>query len=156
MLKPDGKLSLVIPDICYCFDYFGGVSNTGEVLDAWHQRRTRPTAGQVFHMQANAVRRNNQIAGEAGNKGELSIGPFVDAADLWRRASSSDEYLDVHCWRFVPSSFDLILQDLRQLGLTSFSVETRFDTAGCEFRFLLDKGRESGLIERLAYLKQSG
>jgi len=75
------------------------------------------------------------------------------AVDLWRRASSSEEYLDVHCWRFVPSSFDLISQDIRQLGLTSFSVEMRFDTAGCELCVVLAKGSGTNSVERLHALE---
>jgi predicted SAM-dependent methyltransferase len=154
LLRPNGKLSLVIPDKRYCFDYFGEVSNTGEILDAWHQQRTRPTPGQVFHMHANLGRLNNQIAWEVGKTGEFSIGDFDGAAALWRRASSSNEYIDVHCWRFVPAVFDLMLQDLRQLGLTSFSAETSFDTVGCEFCVVLVKGPPIDSVDRMHLLKK--
>lgn len=154
LLKPNGKLSLVIPDKRYCFDYFGEVTNTGEILDALYQRRTRPTPGQVFHMHVNSVHLNNQIAWEAGRTGQFSIGNFDDAAALWRKATSSEEYIDVHVWRFVPASFELVLQDLRRLGLTSLSVETRFDTAGCEFVVVLVKGeRELAEVDRICALK---
>lgn len=43
LLKPDGLLSLVVPDKRYCFDYFSPISSTGNVLDAYAEKRVRPS-----------------------------------------------------------------------------------------------------------------
>jgi SAM-dependent methyltransferase len=48
LLKTDGVLSLVIPDKRYCFDYFSPPSTTGSVLDAWAEKRIRPSAGLMW------------------------------------------------------------------------------------------------------------
>jgi SAM-dependent methyltransferase len=162
LLAPGGKISLIIPDKRYCFDHFGAASNTGEVLDAWHERRTRPTPGQVFHMYANAVRLNGQIAWsedlqgtyELGHPGPL--GPHGAAIDMWNKAASSAEYYDVHCWRFVPASFDLLFHDLRLLGLISLSIESKYETCGCEFFIVLSRdGHVHDDIDRLEFLRSS-
>lgn len=160
LLAPGGKISLIIPDKRYCFDHFGAASNTGEILDAWHERRTRPTPGQVFHMYANAVRMNGQIAWSNSLKGgyELGhpgpLGPHGAAIDMWNKAASSTEYYDVHCWRFVPASFELLLHDLRLLGLVSLSVESKYETCGCEFFVVLSRCEKvSTDIDRLNLLQ---
>ncbi len=62
LLKPEGKLSLVIPDKRYCFDYFNPVSSTGQLLDAYEQKRIRPSPGQIFDHLSNASSRSGKIA----------------------------------------------------------------------------------------------
>ena len=62
LLKPDGILSLIIPDKRYCFDYFSPISTTGNLLDAYAEKRVRPSHGQVFDHFANASKRKGNIA----------------------------------------------------------------------------------------------
>jgi len=62
LLKPNGVLSLVVPDKRYCFDYFQPLSTTGMLIDAYTQNRKRPSAGQVFDHFANAATANGAIA----------------------------------------------------------------------------------------------
>ena len=62
LLKPNGVLSLVVPDKRYCFDYFQPISTTGMLLDAHTQKRTHPTPGQVFDNFANNAKANGAIA----------------------------------------------------------------------------------------------
>lgn len=156
LLKPEGVLSLVIPDKRYCFDYFSPVTSTGELLDAWWSRRTRPSPGKVFDHFANAVKRDGNGAWGADTaRGEFAlIHTLNDAKSLWERALSTEDYMDVHCWRFTPASFRLLLSDLRDLGLTEFGVKVEFDTVGCEFFVSLGKGYEVRCTDRLSMLKQ--
>ncbi|WP_246503919.1 hypothetical protein [Plastoroseomonas arctica] len=46
-------------------------------------------------------------------------GKLDKAMKLAEHARASPEYVDVHCWRFVPSSFRLLIEDLRALGMTT-------------------------------------
>lgn len=69
LLKPNGVLSLVVPDKRYCFDYFQPLSTTGMLLDAYTQKRTRPSAGQVFDHFANAATAKGAIAWSPDYKG---------------------------------------------------------------------------------------
>jgi hypothetical protein len=156
LLKPDGRLSLVIPDKRYCFDCLNGVTSTGELLDAYAEKRTRPSPGKVFDHIAGASRRGTAVAWSREAQGDLDlIHPFAQARDMWNRASTAPGYIDVHCWRFTPASFHLLLSDLRGLGLTGLGVFSVFPPAGCEFYVTLGKvpEGESRDLDRLALLK---
>ena len=135
LLKPKGVLSLVVPDKRYCFDYFQVLTTTGMVLDAFQEIRTSPTAGQVFDHFANAATLNGAIAWSENQRegADGLIHNFADAKSQWERRVQTDEYIDVHCWRFTPESFNLIIADLVQLGLINLEIRAKFPTSGCEF-----------------------
>lgn len=143
LLKPDGILSLVIPDKRYCFDYFSSSSSTGNLLDAYAEKRVKPSHGQIFDHFANASRRNGNIAWGAdglGGADEL-VHTFVEAQTHWTRSVSTTDYIDVHCWRFTPASYRLLISDLQGLCLINLGIKAEFDTMGCEFYVSL--GRDS-------------
>ena len=158
LLKPGGRLALVVPDKRFCFDYFQPIDLTGSWLDAFHEKRTRPTPGQVFDHLSNGCCLDQLSAWSAAHSGELGLlNSFEHAAEIWFQAKTSNEYFDVHCWRFVPASFQLIVADLFALGLTRLQIFQQFDTEGCEFYTFLEKS--AGYIaprDRLALLKTSG
>jgi predicted SAM-dependent methyltransferase len=156
LLKPAGILSLVIPDKRYCFDYFSSSSSTGNVLDAYAEKRLRPSHGQIFDHIANASKRNGNIAwssDEIGGADEL-VHTFSEAQAHWARSVSTTEYIDVHCWRFTPASFRLLVSDLLNLGLINLEIKEEFDTTGCEFFVsLCKKGDAPMKFDRLALLQ---
>lgn len=134
LLKPSGVLSLVIPDKRYCFDHFQPLSTTGLLLDAHFYKRSRPSPGQVFDNIANASNFNGNIAwsrnhGHANNLNHT----LYDAKVNYENSLLRDEYIDVHCWRFTPESFKLIISDLLELGLLRLEPKISYPTNGCEF-----------------------
>ena len=79
-------------------------------------------------------------------RGEMSfIHTLGDAQSAWIQARESDEYIDIHNWRFTPSSFRLILHDLQRLNQTGLVEMGGFDTEGCEFFISLGKCQEKSL-----------
>jgi hypothetical protein len=70
---------------------------------------------------------------------------FSDAASFFRDYGNHNEYVDAHAWRFTPSSFRLILMDLKNLCLTDFSEVGFHDTAGCEFFVSLGRSLQGEL-----------
>lgn len=141
LLKPEGRISLVIPDKRYCFDYYGQISTTGDFLDAYHEKKTRPSPGQVFDHFANVVVRSGAITWGIHSQEPLSLlHTFEQAQELWNRTRSTDEYIDVHCWRFVLESFGLLVDDLRRLGLIRMFIIREYETVGFEFYATLAKG----------------
>ena len=141
LLKPDGILSLVIPDKRFCFDCLSPASSTGNVLDAYTEERTRPSHGQIFDCVANAAQRKGNIVwGDdmLGGPDEL-LHTFASAKAHWEKSRASEEYFDVHCWRFTPSSFRLVVSDLQGLALISLEIKAEFGTTGCEFYVSLGK-----------------
>lgn len=151
LLKPHGILSLVIPDKRYCFDYFSSISSTGNVLDAYSEKRVRPSPGQIFDHFANAAKRRGNITWSSDKLGGADefIHPFQQAQALWDRSVSTTEYIDTHCWRFTPNSFHLMLSDLQMIGLTGFGIAKEFDTEGCEFFVALRKNSVQHSLNRL-------
>jgi len=155
LLKADGVLSLVIPDKRYCFDHFSPPTSTGQLLDAWAERRTRPSHGQVFDFFANASKRDGSITWGPGAGGANALAhTFAEAREIWTLSCTTSEYIDIHCWRFVPASFRLLLADLQALGLTGLGIKAEFDTTGCEFFVSLGKGGNPANFSRLEQLKR--
>jgi SAM-dependent methyltransferase len=140
LLKPNGVLSLVVPDKRYCFDYFQPLSSTGMLLDAHTEERVRPSSGQVFDHFANSSSCNKGGAWSAEcGEADAIIHSFSEAIEHYRAANETNEYIDVHCWRFIPESFNLILHDLFRLELLLFEVKAQSVTDGCEFYVSLSK-----------------
>lgn len=154
ILRPGGVLSLILPDMRCCFDQYMPLTTTGQWLDAHHQGRMRPTPGQVFDHHADAIARQGRIAWPLGDPAAPNlVHELPIAADLWRRARDGDEYIDSHLWRFVPASFRLLVQDLRDLGLTELVIKRDWDTVGHEFHAVLGTGLPHiGRVDRLATL----
>lgn len=158
LLKPNGALSLVVPDKRYCFDFFSPVSSTGQILDAHAEKRSRPSPGQVFDHVANAAKCKGEIVWAEDEKGGADglAHTLDEARDQWAHALQSTAYIDVHVWRFTPASFRLLISDLASLGLINLEIQAEFDTTGCEFYATLK--RKHGVrpaVDRLSALKKS-
>ena len=83
LLKPDGVLSLVIPDKRYCFDYFRWPSSTGDLLQAFTEKRIRHNPGTVFDHVSNRVKMGGRRLGL--QKQKLRNFPLYIA---WRKRSN--------------------------------------------------------------------
>jgi len=58
-------------------------------------------------------------------------------------AQNSDEYIDIHNWRFTPASFKLILADICALRYLNLSIKSFYPTQGFEFVCQLQKNPDS-------------
>jgi hypothetical protein len=63
-------------------------------------------------------------------------------------------YVDVHTWRFVPSSFRLIVNDLYETGEIRLREDKFFDSVGNEFYVTLSKQGLGCPVDRLTLAKQ--
>ncbi len=154
VLKEDGILSLVIPDIRYHFDYFRPITGISKVIDAYYDKKTIHSAGTTVEYHLNCTTRGSQIAWEEGFKGEFSLlYTCKDAYNQMQRVIQKKEYLDLHAWSFTPTSFRVLIQDLNDLGFISFREVCFFPSAGCEFYITLGKKGEGFLQTRLDALK---
>ncbi len=157
LLAADGVLALAIPDKRYCFDTYQVPTSTGDVLDAHYQQRTRATPGKLFDHVANAawLSPGGAIAWDPGNTSDVALlHTFGDAQSAWSRAQTSSDYVDVHNWRFTPSRFLLILQDLRALGLTALGIEDAPTWNGCEFYQVLRRTERPLTFDRRQLLER--
>jgi GT2 family glycosyltransferase/SAM-dependent methyltransferase len=139
VLKPGGVLSMAIPDRRTSFDYFRPHSTTGEFLEAFWERRDRPTPGQIFTYEA--LHAKNDIDGVERIGWSLTsdpstirfVGNFANAFSRGTAAASNRDYVDVHCWAFTPASFELIITDLQTLGVLRMRLAKLVGPNGHEF-----------------------
>ncbi|MCX8035080.1 MAG: methyltransferase domain-containing protein [Candidatus Dojkabacteria bacterium] len=157
LLKDEGVLSLAVPDMRYCFDYFAPYSSTGSIIDAHMHRLTKPSPGMVFTSMSNASIRNGKLAWfpEDSTGPDAVLHTFDTLKDHLKKAQEG-EYIDVHCWRFTPSSFKLIMYDLFNLGYTNFVIKNEFDTVEFEFFVTLgiDKNKKHIEFDRYSLLRK--
>jgi predicted SAM-dependent methyltransferase len=144
LIKGDGVLALVVPDMRYCFDCLSPLTSVGELLDAYQSKRSRPTPGQIFNHYSRASLKNGAIAWSQKERGTISFAhSFSEASEMYKKAVNSSEYIDTHCWRFTPKSFELIMNDLNDLGMIGLSIHSSYETTGCEFHVNLSANNES-------------
>lgn len=141
LLSPDGVVVLVIPDKRYCFDYFQSLTMTGELLDAHIQHRVRHTRRLAFdHFAYAATDGGTEAWAQHPIQGIRLIHGLEDALQAFRMFDHTVGYEDLHAWRFVPSSFELLLLELAGLGETDWRVERITSPSGPEFIAWLRRG----------------
>jgi SAM-dependent methyltransferase len=100
LLKPDGVLSLAVPDMRYCFDALQSRSTTGLALQAALSDTHRPSPAAVFDHAANQSARNGK-----GTWRRIGFSPIkltnslVSAKAKFDEYVSSDAHTDIHVWR---------------------------------------------------------
>jgi len=156
LLKPDGILLLAVPDKRYCFDVFQPLTSTGQVLQAHLDGRSRPTPGALFDDLAYNAVREDAIGWARDDARSLRFfAALQSAASAFDGARHSAEYHDVHVWRFVPSSFRLILHDLRAIGEIGLGERFYQDMGGHEFCVTLSAVALGCPVDRLTLAKQA-
>lgn len=150
ILLPSGKLSLVIPDKRFCFDYFRSLTNTGGVLESYFQNVQKPSIKAVFDAVSNAVAFEGNIAwNHHVNEARLQRISTLQQALEMAESVHQGEYHDVHSWCFTPSSFLRIISDLIKLRFLNFSVSNFHNTVGHEFYIILKKESKDADISPL-------
>jgi SAM-dependent methyltransferase len=128
VLGATGTLRMAVPDKRYCFDHFRRISDVSEWLQAFHERRTKPTIYQVFREEA--------LRSTPGNDGCWI--PARQTLAFYRswfgpNGCVPEVYVDTHCWAFTPESFELLLHDVRAFGLVPLRIDRISEPHGLEF-----------------------
>jgi SAM-dependent methyltransferase len=120
VLKPGGRVLLVVPDKRFTFDIRRRCTAVSELVDAFFADRSRPAFGQIYDQFAEAAQVN--VAAAWRGVDMTATAPAVDghgpllALDMCRRAQTGGAYVDVHCSVFTPYSFIALLRQLATLG----------------------------------------
>jgi SAM-dependent methyltransferase len=141
VLKPGGVLSMAVPDRRVCFDYFRPHSTLADWLEAYFQRRQRPTHAQIFLQDSlhSRYRRNgHELVGFSLDDDPANIVPLQSLKEAFTRWSEfvdhpDETYHDTHCSAFTPASMELILRDLKYLGVIQLDIQLISGTYGNEF-----------------------
>lgn len=117
LLNDNGTLVLVVPDKRFCFDALRPLTTTGELLQAFHEKRKRHTPGQVFDFASSYVKKNATTIWVDTDLDNMEIANTTDGAlSLYEQAKLEESYIDIHAWRFTPSSFRMLVGMLRSTG----------------------------------------
>lgn len=155
-LKPDGVISMAIPDKRACFDYFRPQSMTGELIAAYMEKRNRPTPSQRFAYNAFTCR----LDLDTGEMASFWLGAdpnLIGAREIahgLRCWDNPDEYWDTHCWTFTPASFRLLMLDLQFLGLISLVLEDINGPNNDEFYVRLRNPLEKVAITHVSFYRE--
>lgn len=140
LLRPDGCLALVVPDMRYCFDRFRERSSLGTVIDAAHSNPRVHSAGTLTEAALYATRRGGYIAWSARFRGQYEWVHSLEEAKELALQADTGTYVDVHRWVFTPHHLRLLLHDLADTGHISLRESHFHDTVGCEFLIFLRPG----------------
>jgi hypothetical protein len=140
LLKPDGVLVLAVPDKRYCFDVLRTLTSIGDLLDAYRDRRTRHTPGAVFDFASSSATRGGAIGWPQTAEGSLTFSNDIAAAfRLFQEVQETDDYRDIHAWRFTPSSFRMIVRNLKEAQVLGLREQEFHPTEGHEFYIALSR-----------------
>lgn len=141
ILKPGGMLSMAVPDNRACFDHFRMPTRLSEWLAAYHGNFMQPSAEAIFDLAANESRfmvggmpyPSCNIARDAAEDFVLTGDLTKAYADYLERLKGPFAYFDTHCTIMFPQTLELMLRDLRHLGLCDLEIVEVSATYGHEF-----------------------
>jgi hypothetical protein len=156
ILTQNGVVSLVIPDKRYCFDYFRPVSNLSQVIDAFIARRKRHSQGSVVEYFLYHCWKNEMLAWHKAYSGDVRFPyPIEFAKDMFAKAASCQDYIDIHAWCFTPSSFRLLVHDLERLELITLKECIFFPTVEYEFFVSMSRHTSGSEVSRVNLMHQA-
>ncbi|MEI9404181.1 class I SAM-dependent methyltransferase [Mesorhizobium argentiipisi] len=138
LLKPEGIISLGVPDMRKCFDLLKAPTGIREILAAHRERRVRHVPETLFEARSRAAMRGNKGAWVSGDQSAIGLAhPFDHALQSYKEdlanSSTPGPYVDAHAWFFTPSLFQLVVMELHAMGLLSLKIAWLEENLGSEF-----------------------
>jgi len=159
VLKPGGVVTMAVPDRRFCFDMLRPRTTLNAMLEAYLEERQQPSQRQCFeHMAetaiiAPAIGIPSYDVGADPLNGVTIQEQLEEGFARWRERlkAASVPYEDTHCWMFTPASAELLLRDLRFLGLVNLDVLSCGPTVGVEFVIHLRRPATEAPVPREAH-----
>lgn len=139
LLKPDGRVIMVIPDYRCCFDALRYPSVVSDVIAVHRRGASVHQRKQIFEHVTRTINVNpgRRLRGYdfsiAGINGSIEEGVSAVA----RSEKPDAAYEDLHAWIFFPPSFELLMLELYMLGYTQLRVEQVSPSYGNQFCVVL-------------------
>lgn len=135
LLEDGGQLFLVVPDRRFSFDAIRPPTSVGQLLHAHSLRETAPSERAVYDHFRYAVKASAADLWAGASPKDAERYHTVQIAATLREAALRGEYVDSHVWVFSPAEFVAQLDELGELDLCDFSVESVLPTARNELEF---------------------
>lgn len=140
-LREGGVLSMAIPDYRTCFDHFRMPTRLADWLTAYHDGRSQPSPATIFDFRStsslydtgNDLRGTCDLARGTPEGFRLDCDLKASYASFLARRDDPGTYQDAHCSTVFGPLMDLLLLDLRYLGLIGLEVIEITQTRGHEF-----------------------
>jgi SAM-dependent methyltransferase len=145
LMRPDGVISVALPDRRYCFDCLKPPTTTADLLEAHRQGRTRHAFRTAWNHLGYSATLDGALGWNAAAPGEPRLVEPLPVAHAL--ASTYDDgpaatYVDFHCWFFTPAGFRLAMLELGQVGAIDWVATDVTGTMGHEFFAVLRRGVE--------------
>lgn len=157
LLKEDGFLRLAVPDKRFCFDHFRDVTGIAEVLNDYYAPNKMHSVGKVAEYHMNVVKYKNRISwdkhlGKFGtwkcsNSNYMFVHSLEEVKENMLKVHENKEYIDIHHYVFTPSSFQLLVEELRLLNLIDMRIIGKSIAYGNEFIITMQKTQNSNMID---------
>jgi SAM-dependent methyltransferase len=139
LLSDDGVAVFAVPDKRFTFDVFRHTTTTSDLLLAYQEGRSAPSAKALFDSKLQTVTRNFTECRRIGMDDSVTLGDPLAAHRCFLEHGSSSEYVDVHNWIFTPKSFQILITELYLLRLSSLMFEFLSDGMGNAFLSIMAK-----------------
>lgn len=146
VLKPGGVLSMVVPDYRRCFDTFRSPTTLGDMLEAFVEKRTKPTLKQIFDTRTLTAAVSGIVSPDARPETLPLADNLTEAWSEWLHKST--DYVDVHCSFLTPPRTEAILRDAKALGIFTLDILAVTPTHTHEFIVHLAKPLREGAAAR--------
>jgi len=143
LVKPNGSLSIALPDRRYCFDCFRPWTTTGDLLEAHHAGRNRHNLRTAYDHMAYSSTVDGRLAwGPHRIPAPKFLDPFAAAATTLAGYQDQPDgsYQDYHAWQFSPAGFQIVMLELAALGVSDWQVQTLDGPENFEFFAVLRRG----------------
>jgi len=125
ILSPGGRYVIISPDKRFCFDAALPPSHLGKVISAHLEKRKTHSFQSIY--ESYVLRTHNRSGrhwrGNSFDDDYLKDHLALTKAALAQVCEADGAYVNSHAWQFTPSSFDMILRDLKALDFISLDVE---------------------------------
>lgn len=141
VLEPGGVLSMAVPDARACFDIFRMPTRLVEWLTAYHENRSQPSREILFDFASNAAEHvrfgvsSPSVPLNVADPSRFRLGGDLrdSYATFVQTLDRPGEYRDAHCSVMFPETLELMLRDLRYLGLIDLDLIEVSQTRVSEF-----------------------
>ena len=108
VIKAEGIISLAMPDMRFCFDFFKPLTMTDSVLLAHREQRVRHSPETLFSANAYQSWLDGNGAWYRSDSPDVDlICPLQEAFSVYLKEvahpRSGEEYVDAHAWIFAPA-----------------------------------------------------